>query len=302
MSLKELIKREVTPTEGYNEMVRRRLAFDFDSIGIVSPGSMLTSHLKKNNAGVLTRGSYGGAVVDKPGTDVRAISGGANLERTVTIGADCAFHGVGFGPGVGAASLVDVSTGASAVFIGCTFEASADKTSSFVSIASGAKAVFLGCVFRGGGATPSPVIAHAGTDPLNVQVAYCYNATGNALFVPAVAQVWVLTITNTGAAGDVHGVTLNGVLVGTRTTLAGDTVTDVRDGLFTQLQRNTYPPIGTADARIQMKTSGAAAIEFTAIDAGTGFTIGSTSTGTAASSVVNTTPNTVAGATGTGNI
>ena len=258
-----------------------------------------------HNRWLLGAGAHGGAVIR--GAGVGAIQG-ASLMSGVRGAIKCTnnsmtvFSGLEFTPNTSSENpLIVVDSGAEVCILGCVFSVSRSSTNSMITIADRGKATILSCVFSGMGPSTNPVIANAGA-PGNVQVGFCHNKTGNSLFVPAVAQVWVLTITNAGAAGNLHGVTLNGGTVASRATVGGDTVTNVRDGLFTQLQRNTYPPIGVADSRVQMKASGVAAIEFTALDAGTSFTIGSTSTGTAASTAVNTVPNTVAGAIGMGNI
>jgi hypothetical protein len=131
----------------FNTLMRRRVFDVMDSLGIIMPGEPAIEPLKKQNLLLLSPGAHGG---------------------------------ITFSAAAGTGPLVTVS-GGTTVFRGCTFEKPGDDTASQVSVASGPKAILLGCVFRGSGTTASRVVDHPVGAATDVQVAFCYNKTGNTL-------------------------------------------------------------------------------------------------------------------------
>ena len=168
----------------YNQSVRQQTQRTIDEIDVVLPGDKIEEPRRANNTISLAPGSHGGAELQATNTQVSSIGAGATFNRRVVVGADAIFDGVTFSTTRKATSqddCVTVRSPARVVFRGCTFIRPGDSTSSFVYVADGAKVVMVGCVFTGSGTTSSKVVAHPSGTATDVQVAFCYNATGNTL-------------------------------------------------------------------------------------------------------------------------
>jgi len=164
----------------FNALVRRRIFEVIGSLGLIAPGDPITETLKRGNTFALAPGDHGGNIFDKPDTELVAPVPGAVVTKALTINDDAVIDGVVFNTPTGSGALVTV-TGGTTVFRGCTFEKPEDDTSSHVSVASGPKAILIGCVFRGSGTTANRVVDHPAGAATDVQVAFCYNKTGNTL-------------------------------------------------------------------------------------------------------------------------
>jgi hypothetical protein len=164
----------------FNTLVRRRMFEMMDSLGIIMPGESVAEPLKRQNLLLLAPGAHGGNIFKKPDTELHALAPGAVVTRPLFIEDDAVIDGVIFSAAAGTGPLVTVS-GGTTVFRGCTFEKPEDDTASQVSVTSGPKAILLGCIFRGSGTTASRVVDHPAGAATDVQVAFCYNKTGNTL-------------------------------------------------------------------------------------------------------------------------
>jgi|15BtaG_2_1085339.scaffolds.fasta_scaffold00240_6 hypothetical protein len=171
--------------ENYNLIVRRSVSDVVEAIGLTLPGSPLDERLTRNNVALMAPGSWGGKVLEKENSELHAISPGTFMRRRLVVGADAVIDGVSVFT-VDGTDCVNVKAGASVLFRGCTFQRDLDSDTSMVTIDAAAKVVFLGCVFRGSGTTVAPMVQHAGP-AANVQIAFCYNKTGNTLFTAGTA-------------------------------------------------------------------------------------------------------------------
>ncbi len=303
MSLKELVTSPTAQTpdgDRFNTIVRRKVSGETGALDLMMPGARLSTNLKKNNSALLARGTHGGAVIDKNGADVRAAGGGATMSRRVTVNADATFAGVTFTSRTGEGALVVVNSPAAAVFRGCVFEKPEDDTSSMVTVGDGGKAAFTECVFRGSATTASPVISHPLGAATDVQVAFCYNGTGNTLVTggtAAVAKVVIVEFTAMGVGASTHELVLNGQsrvfnnFLGASLINAADDMFD----LFTE-DNKVYPPIGAANQPVSIAadTPATPRLSFTAIVAGVDFTLTYAGTLGATATVTITQPNVAA--------
>tara|TARA_R110000824_G_scaffold330135_2_gene516927 strand:+ start:1888 stop:2487 length:600 start_codon:yes stop_codon:yes gene_type:complete len=169
----------------FNMLVRRRISQTVESLGVVLPGNSMTEWMEKNNIFALSPGEHGGKVLTKVDTEIHAPAPGAVITRPLDITADAVIDGVMIAPSSSEGVLVTVRAAAKVVFRGCTFEQPGAETSSHITVEDGGKAVLLGCVFRGSATSASPVVAHPAGAATDVQVAFCYNKTGNTLGVGA---------------------------------------------------------------------------------------------------------------------
>ena len=168
----------------FNMLVRRRVNQTVESLGVVLPGNAMTEWKEKNNIFALAPGEHGGKILTKPDTEIHALAPGAIITKPLDINADAVIDGVTLMPPVVSGSLVTVRRQTplpTVVFRNCTFEQTADATSAHVTIESGPKVILIGCVFRGSGTTVTPVVDHPVGAATDVQVAFCYNNTGNTL-------------------------------------------------------------------------------------------------------------------------
>jgi len=284
----------------FNMLLRRRVSQTVESLGVVLPGNAMVEWKEKNNVFALSPGLHGGKIIAKPDTEIHAPAPGAIITKPLDITTDAVIDAVAVMPPSASGVLVTVRAGASAVIRGCTFEQPGDETSSHINIEDGGKLVLLGCVFRGSATSSDYVVAHAVGAATDVQVALCYNKTGNTLFTATVAQVSRLTITTVGAVGNSHAVTVDGV-TGTHVVIGGDTTSTVVDALIAALAA-AYPPAGPLGEWPVTLTDGGANFLITAKVAGTAFSISYLGTGTAAATLTTLQPNVAATAIGTGNI
>jgi len=176
------------PQEGrlgfFNMLLRRRVNRAVESLGVVLPGDAITEWKKRGNVFALSPGEHGGNILTKPDTEIHALGPGAFITKPLEITADAVIDGVTMMPPVSSGSLVTVrrqATAVTVVFRSCTFEQPADETAAHVTVESSAKVVLIGCIFRGGGTTATPVVDHPIGPATDVQVAFCYNNTGNTL-------------------------------------------------------------------------------------------------------------------------
>ncbi len=164
----------------FNLLVRRRLFGALESLGIVMPGEAVSEPLRQQNLLTLAPGSHGGSILKKEDTELHGAAPGAVITMPLTINADAVIDGVTINTAAGSGPLVTVNGGVS-IFRGCTFEKPPNDVGSQVLVGSLARATFLGCVFRGSGTTASVVVSHPAGAATRVQVAFCYNKTGNTL-------------------------------------------------------------------------------------------------------------------------
>lgn len=196
MSLAELLLRGVVASrepaaaakeEEYNAIVRQRVSDTVDALNLVLPGELFTEDRLANNASLLAPGEHGGAVFTRPSTDLWGAGPRAIIAKRVVFERSAVVDGIHFSTtetADGKDECATVRVGAVVVFRGCTFERPLDSTSSMVVVDTGAKVTLLGCVFRGSGTTVAPVVQHSvGPAPpdTDVQIAFCYNQTGNTL-------------------------------------------------------------------------------------------------------------------------
>lgn len=168
----------------FNALVRRRIIEVVESLGINMPGDPVVETLKQKNLFLFAPGRHGGNIFKKPDTELHALAPGAVVTMPLTVEDDTVIDGIVFSTATGTGPLVTIS-GGTTVFRGCTFEKPADDTSAHVSVANGPKSILIGCVFRGSGTTATPVVDHPAGAATDVQVAFCYNKTGNTLGLAA---------------------------------------------------------------------------------------------------------------------
>jgi len=189
MSLNELIARGIRQQSNrfreHNEVVRRRVADAVDALGLVLPGESFRERLLKGNALALAPGEHGGSVLDKEDTALQGVAPGAALTRRLVVENDAVIENITVSTDEGD-NCVNVKSPATVVFRGCTFERPLTSATSVVAVDAGAKVVLLGCVFRGSATTAQPVVSHGGP-AASVQIAFCYNKTGNTLFAGGTA-------------------------------------------------------------------------------------------------------------------
>lgn len=182
---KLVIKPPAAAAEGFNEIVRRKLGDIASALNLVMPGSKFDEPRVANNVALFAPGEYGGISMTKLMSEAHAISPGTFFRRHMDISSDAVVDGLTLAGEDGLGCAI-VRAGATAVFRGCTFERPTDSTSYMVLVEAGAKAIMLGCVFRGAGTTAVPMVSHGGA-AASVQIAFCYNLTGNTLFTPGTA-------------------------------------------------------------------------------------------------------------------
>jgi hypothetical protein len=172
--------------QGFNDIVRRKLGDIASALRLTMPGSTFKETRAANNTFLLAPGGYGGATLSKTLSEMHAVSPGARMDRGLNLVGSAVIDGVLLA-GSGPEGCAVVRSTATVIFRGCTFERPTDSVQSMVTVETSGRAIFLGCVFRGSGTTVLPMISHGGP-AANVQVAFCYNATGNpTLFTPGTA-------------------------------------------------------------------------------------------------------------------
>ena len=190
MSLNEILVRNLRTGTGaqagrllkleeFNVLIRRRVQRIVDALGLTLPGEKLSEFKLQENT-VTLAGEHGGAVFDKPDTTVFGAGPGARMNKRVVIEADAIFDRITVSAPIEDARCVLVKSPAVVLFRGCVFERPDDATTPFVEVENGAKVTLLGCVFKGGGTTANPVVLHVGA-AADVQIAFSYDRTGNAL-------------------------------------------------------------------------------------------------------------------------
>tara|TARA_R100000353_G_scaffold28972_1_gene24130 strand:+ start:18029 stop:18634 length:606 start_codon:yes stop_codon:yes gene_type:complete len=170
---------------GFNEIVRRKLGNIASALNLVMPGSKFEEPRIANNVSLFAPGEYGGISMTKVMSEAHAISPGTFFRKHADISANVVVDGLTLAS-EDELGCVTVRAGYTAVFRGCTFERPSESTSHMVLVEAGARAIMLGCVFRGSGVTSLPMVSHTGA-AADVQIAFCYNRTGNTLFTPGTA-------------------------------------------------------------------------------------------------------------------
>jgi len=190
MSLNEILVRNLRTGTGaqasrllkleeFNVLIRRRVQRIVDALGLTLPGEKLSEFKLQENT-VTLAGEHGGGIFRKPDATLFGAGPNARMRKRVVVEADAVFDRMTMSAPIEDLRCVLVKSPAVVLFRGCVFERPLDATTPFIEVEAGAKVTLLGCVFRGGGTTASPVVLHAGL-PADVQIAFSYDRTGNAL-------------------------------------------------------------------------------------------------------------------------
>ena len=155
-----------------------------ESLKLTTPSSAMLQIKTDHNSISLSAGEHGGVVVSKSASTLKGVSAGAVIRRKAIFRSEAVVDGVVFSNVVvnptNSAELVELSSTAEVIFIGCRFRKTTTSTTTFIKAASGAKAIFIGCVFEGGPGSGT-VFDHSG-DAANIILIGCRNETVSATF------------------------------------------------------------------------------------------------------------------------
>ena len=178
--------------EFFNLVAQRNMGVTLGALNVVLPGSSMSEQNLKGNRFALAPGVHGGKIITRQDTELHGLGPGAIMSMPLTIEQDAVIEGLvislssedrsGTATVPGAAEpLVTVKAAARVVIRNCVFHQSANSTSAHVQVDDGGKAVLIGCVFKGTASSTTPVVDHPAGAATDVQVAFCYNRTGNTL-------------------------------------------------------------------------------------------------------------------------
>lgn len=182
--------------EFFNLVAQRNVGITLGALNVVLPGGSMSEPNLKSNRFALAPGRHGGKILTRQDTELYGLGPGAIVTMPVTAEQDAILEGITFslssedrsptGVTADAASpLVLIKEGAKVVIRNCVFRQSGNSTAAHVQVDDGGSAVLVGCVFKGTATSATPVVDHPAGAATDVQVAFCYNRTGNTLGDPA---------------------------------------------------------------------------------------------------------------------
>lgn len=174
--------------EFFNLIARRNLGATVNALNVVMPNEDMNEWKIKDNVFALSPGTHGGKTLTKKDSELHGLGPGATMSKPVLIEQDAVIDGLTIAirqqDGTGSMlsdPLITVKATAKVMIRNCTFEQRDSSEAAHIHIESGGKAVVIGCVFKGAATSSTPVVNHPVGAATDVQVAYCYNRTGNTL-------------------------------------------------------------------------------------------------------------------------
>lgn len=180
--LPETFKQNQPPVQQEDESVREQQRQVVDSLEITRPEDPITEPKLQDNTVALTTGTYGGAVLTKVDTTLKAVSPGTVMVGQLVIQQSAVIEGIHFkNSETNRSDLIVIKSPAKARFINCTFQKDTDLDGRLIVVEDGAKAAFSLCLFTGGSDDSNRVILTESGTVTDVNLFGCENRTPNAI-------------------------------------------------------------------------------------------------------------------------